>query len=592
MDGNKELQNLKNEIRDIKEVARNLQKRIEVLEGKENGQAKEHNSIIEKEKVSNDKPRNLLNKIHKEKTEKHFELKLGQLLNRLGIIAVILGLSIFLKYSFDNQWMEPPVRIILGIILGVVLWTVGELTKKKYEKYAYGLLGGGSLAIFFSVYAGYSFYDLYSQVVAFIALIVVMTITVVMAVRHDSLAIGILGGIGGYSAPILVSSGNPSPSILFGYLTIVTVGVLGVAIHRKWRTFNYLSFMANQLYLVIWFLSGDYKENIVITMMFLVILFGLYLGISSIYNIKNKILSKRADTIMVGLNAFTFFMWGQFLLRKTLFSDYLGFYAILIACIYIILGRIAYRVSNKDKGQLYMLLASALVLITISIPLQLDGKFRTYAWLTESIALTFIGFKLKESKLRLSGMATFALCLFTLSDIFEYGMSEKIFFFNSDTAVLLFTIIITYGISYLYSENHDNLEATDKKILIFLRVFTLVEIFIFITIQNFHFFYQKDYNHLLSPEQLSLSGLWMIYAIVLFVFGIKRNNRYFRYSSLGLIGIIIIKAFLLDLAELQTIYKIILFIILGVLMLGISYVYQKKRDIILGLDEDSNEEEM
>jgi uncharacterized membrane protein len=78
----------------------------------------------------------------------------------------------------------------------------------------------------------------------------------------------------------------------------------------------------------------------------------------------------------------------------------------------------------------------------------------------------------------------------------------------------------------------------------------------------------------------------MAYAVILFIFGIKKGNRYFRYSSLGLIGIIILKAFFVDLAELQTLYKIILFIILGLILLGISYVYQKKKDVIMGLERE------
>jgi len=80
----------------------------------------------------------------------------------------------------------------------------------------------------------------------------------------------------------------------------------------------------------------------------------------------------------------------------------------------------------------------------------------------------------------------------------------------------------------------------------------------------------------------------MLYAIVLFTLGLKKYNRYLRFGGLGLIGIVIIKAFFVDLADLATVYKIVLFIILGLCLLGVSFVYQKKKDVIIG--QDSGEE--
>ena len=586
MDGYRELEHLKSELAEVKETMASMQRRIAELEGIQTIQAQAQKYAEPKKSLLRVKHEVLPKKVKEEMPKKNFELKLGQLLNRLGVIAVVLGLSIFLKYSFDNQWIGPTGRIIIGIILGLALWAGGEYTKKKYTKYAQGLLGGGSLAIFFSIYAGYSFYDLYSQVAAFLALIVVMAITVVLAVRHESRAIGILGIIGGYATPILVSSGEPSPWILFGYLTVLTVGVLGVATYCKWMSFNYSSFIANQLYIFLWFISGDYKENLGITMVFLTIIFGLYLGVSSAYNIKNKKMSTIADAILVGMNALCFFLWGQLLLQQTFLKDYLGFYAIAMACIYILLGKAAHKIFHEDKNQLYMLFATALVLITIAMPLQLEDDYLAYGWFAEALCLVFIGFKLDNVKLRLSGIGMFIISLLTLEEIIEWGIEDKIFLLNHQTALMVFTLFITGGIIYLYSKFAENHKPVDKLTAIIFKGVGLAEIFLFLTIQNHHFFSKRDYDLFLSPEQLSLSGLWMIYAIVLFVFGIKKGNAYFRYSSLGLIGIIILKAFFVDLAELQTLYKIILFIILGLLLLGISFVYQKKKDYIMGLEKE------
>ena len=136
----------------------------------------------------------------------------------------------------------------------------------------------------------------------------------------------------------------------------------------------------------------------------------------------------------------------------------------------------------------------------------------------------------------------------------------------------LFMLAACYIIARLHQER--------RKIGHTLHALLLIVLFQTLTLENHHYFLLVDTDFFLSPEQISLSIIWMLYAISLFVFGLKRQNRYLRYASLGLIGLVILKAFFIDLAELGSIFKILLFIILGFLMLGISFVYQKKKHLL------------
>lgn len=86
----------------------------------------------------------------------------GTWLNRIGVAAVILGLAYFLKYSFDNQWIGPTGRVLLGILTGLFMMGAGEKLRYRYAGYAQGLLGGGSLALYFSIFSSYQFYHLFS----------------------------------------------------------------------------------------------------------------------------------------------------------------------------------------------------------------------------------------------------------------------------------------------------------------------------------------------------------------------------------------------------------------------------------------------
>jgi hypothetical protein len=89
-------------------------------------------------------------------------------------------------------------------------------------------------------------------------------------------------------------------------------------------------------------------------------------------------------------------------------------------------------------------------------------------------------------------------------------------------------------------------------------------------------------RHLNNLEQLSLSGVWVIYSLLLMVLGIWRSLRSIRIIAFVLFGCTILKIFIYDLSYLETLYRIFSFIGLGLILLAVSYAYQRYKDIIFG----------
>jgi uncharacterized membrane protein len=89
-------------------------------------------------------------------------------------------------------------------------------------------------------------------------------------------------------------------------------------------------------------------------------------------------------------------------------------------------------------------------------------------------------------------------------------------------------------------------------------------------------------THLRNVEQVTLSVVWLLYAGILLVCGIWWRLRWLRLSAIGLFGLIIVKVFVYDLAFLPPDLRGISFAGLGIILLGISYLYQRYRGIILG----------
>jgi uncharacterized membrane protein len=179
----------------------------------------------------------------------------GRLLNRIGALALIIGVGFFLKYAFDRQWITETMRVLLGGGLGVLLLGIGERSHRKgYDIFGQGLVGAGISILYLSVYASFNFYHLVPQIAAFVLMSTVTATAIVMALRRESLAIALLGWAGGFLTPILLSTGSANEVGLFSYLLLLDVFLVAVVWRRPaWSVIEILSGVATWLMYASWF---------------------------------------------------------------------------------------------------------------------------------------------------------------------------------------------------------------------------------------------------------------------------------------------------------------------------------------------------
>ena len=123
----------------------------------------------------------------------------GKLLNRIGAVALILGVGFFMKEAFDRNWISEPVRVIIGAVVGLLCLAGAYRTHSRGLKiFAQGLVGAGIAILYLSVYASFNFYALVPQWAAFLLMSIVTVLALVQALSYDSLAVAILGLAGGF----------------------------------------------------------------------------------------------------------------------------------------------------------------------------------------------------------------------------------------------------------------------------------------------------------------------------------------------------------------------------------------------------------
>jgi len=86
-----------------------------------------------------------------------------------------------------------------------------------------------------------------------------------------------------------------------------------------------------------------------------------------------------------------------------------------------------------------------------------------------------------------------------------------------------------------------------------------------------------------------LSILWGVYALALVVLGIRKKQKHLRLAGIALFLVTLIKLFLYDLAGAGTITKTVSFISLGVLLLVVSFLYNKYKEVLFGEPNRSGE---
>lgn len=316
----------------------------------------------------------------------------GKLITIIGIIILVIGLAIGVKYAIDNDMLGPLARIVLAYVAGGILLAIALKLKANYKAFSAVLLSGGMASLYFTTFVAYSMYQLFPQTVAFAVMVIFTMFTVFAATIYELEIIGIIGLVGAYAVPMLLSDGRGKIEIMFSYMVIINIGILVLSFKKYWQLLNHIAFGFTWLIVCVWFIPKYNYEVHAILMMTFSFLFFLIFYIS---NMSYKILKQEKfgviDIIRLVSNSFIFFAFGYAALNNNYYKDYLGLFTLCNAIIHLAFSFIVFRNKLLDRKLFYLLIALVLSFITIAVPVQLEGNWVTLFWATEAVLLFTIG---------------------------------------------------------------------------------------------------------------------------------------------------------------------------------------------------------
>ena len=169
-----------------------------------------------------------------------------------GILFALAGI-LFFKHAFDRGWITPAMRIALGATVGLVSLAASELFRRRDYRFAPAATAGAGLVVLYAtIWASFRLYEFTSALAALPLMALVTALSAFVAVRFQSQLVAILGLVGGFAAPLLLSIQADHPIGLFGYVLLLDLGLLGLGLRMRWPSLGLFGMIGTFLIELVW----------------------------------------------------------------------------------------------------------------------------------------------------------------------------------------------------------------------------------------------------------------------------------------------------------------------------------------------------
>lgn len=418
----------------------------------------------------------------------------------IGIIVLVIGVSMGVKYAIDNDLINPLTRIIFGFLSGGILLTVAFILKKKYHLFSAVLLGGAVSIMFFSAFAGNAFYELYPKGFAFGLMFIITAFTVFAAHSYNYEVIAVIGLVGAYAIPPLLSDGSGHIAYMFTYMAIINTGILILSLFKNWRWVKYFAYGLTWIITSSWIIAKYQPQDLKMAMPFLSVFFLTFYTVFIGYKLIRKLPFEVMDIITLLSNSFIYFGLGYYLLNNEYKEMYLGLFCVFNAIIHSGVAYLAFARKATDKNILYFLLALVFTYVTIAIPVQLEGAVVSLAWFAEMLALYFIGRKYNVPFYKYISYAVALMGFFSLWHVWAVNYmlpldkNEMLMsgIFNKVLLTALFGVAALGGLWFLFAgekEQEGGKPDVMKPVMkVFIPVFFYVLLYFTVFFEIVHYF--------------------------------------------------------------------------------------------------------
>ena len=526
--------------------------------------------------------------------QRSLESRIGsQWFNRVGILAVLIAMAWFLKFAIDNHWIGPLGRVLIGLVSGAALIAWSERFRGRgYAAFSYSLKAVGSGILYLSLWAAFSYFHLVPGAAAFTAMIVVTAFNGFMAWVQDAELLALYAIVGGFSTPLLISTGENHEIALFSYLLLLDIAVLVLVVMRPWSRLLFSAYLGTVLLFAAWWFTYYSDAQWIRTSFFLAYFFLIFAFAPRMVSLKPADIetptgwNTLAQVVLPIVNAALGFI-GYYGMAESARADWTEpWLAVGFAGFYLLLLRLPAR-GRLQAGPAVLSalhLATAVVFLTIAIPLKAHGRWLTIGWLVEGAALLWAADRVRSQLLRVLAVVCLALGLMALLAVNPHALTTPVF--NERFGTYCVGIAVFAFVAWLAARA--TVEADTERSIPWpgLSAYSAVIvnglILLAVALEIHSYWWNLRwhgganlYSDYRMYAQFTYSAWFMLFGAMLLAAGFWRRSAFLRWQALLLLAVSIGKVFLVDVSELSQGYRILSFLGLGALLLAVSFVYQR-----------------
>ncbi|WP_298408671.1 DUF2339 domain-containing protein [Janthinobacterium sp.] len=319
----------------------------------------------------------------------------GNLVAKLGLLILFLGVSFLLKYVSAQVTLPIELRLAGIALADIALLAWAWRIRIKRPGISLPLQGTALAILMLVTFGAFRLYELIPAGLAFAVLFVLTAFTCLLAVLQNAVWLAVFGIVGGFAVPLLVSTGSGNHIGLFSYYALLNAGVFAIALKRAWRVLNVLSFGFTFVVATTWGLLRYTPEHYLSTQLFLILFVLFYIGIAIAYCARQAPRLKHyVDGTLVFGTPLAAMGLQYGLVRHVEFG--LAFSALLAGLTYTGLAVALWRrVGFRLLAEAF--LALGIVFGTLAIPFALDGRWTSAAWALEGAGIVWVGLRQRQT---------------------------------------------------------------------------------------------------------------------------------------------------------------------------------------------------
>jgi len=499
------------------------------------------------------------------------ELLGGRVLAWVGGVAVVLAAVFFLVMAVHNGWIDEPTRVLLAFLgstalLGVSVWLH---ERKGPAQAARAAASAAFAALYASDTAATAVYHLVPTGVGLALAGLTGIAAAIVAVRWSSPEIAGIGIVGALLAPVLVDAGTSTASLVF--MTLALAGAVGVLLWRRWSWLAVLAYAVSAPQAAAWLLD-ERDDRLWLALAVTGLFWALYVVAAIGYEVRvptAKLRLSSASLLFANASLTAVAGWAMLHDAGNGFGATAWVLAVAAAHVALAAACLRGRVSREICA---FVAAVGAALAAVGLALALDGPALVAGWTAEGVLLAWLTRKTGDGRASVGAVVFLGLAaVHTLA--LEAPPSALAYGLDSVSRAVVALVVVTAGFAAAAALLRRQATYVDPVLLERLAAGLAVYLGSVLVVEAAGARPGVVDQH----AQLALSAFWAALGFGSLVSGLVRDARPLRLAGLALLGLAVVKVFVVDLAALESIWRVASFLALGLLLLAGAFAYQRMR---------------